>query len=203
MAKAKAVQFKLITEGKDLNSLIKSIANRGKLLDRDLHVAGVSALYHAYTHGSTAFAQQLIEAIGASGRKGALKKWLFHFGCFMVKEDNKTLGIDKDLKVKGFDAISKDAIATPFWKLTADKDDVEFVDAMAQVCCLLYTSTRTSATSIFPMPRSCRALAALLPRSCRAVYRAVYRKPCLHLFISKLLTASYYKCMYARALRCV
>lgn len=137
MAKAKAVQFKLITEGKDLNSLIKSIANRGKLLDRDLHIAGVSALYHAYTHGSTAFAQQLVEAIGSSGRKGALKKWLFHFGCFMVKEDNKTFGIDKDLKAKGYDAIAKDAIETPFWELTADKDDQEFVDAMAQVQSLI------------------------------------------------------------------
>lgn len=137
MAEAKQVQFKLITEGKDLNTLIKSIGNRGKLLDRDLHVAGVSALYHAYTHGSTAFAQQLVEAIGSSGRKGALKKWLFHFGCFIFKEDNKTFGIDKDLKVKGFDAISKDAIATPFWELTTDKDDVEFVDAMQQVRSLI------------------------------------------------------------------
>lgn len=141
----KATPFKLITEGKDLNSLIKSIGNRGKLLDRDLHVAGVSALYHAYTHGSTAFAQQLIEAIGAAGRKGALKKWLFHFGCFMVKEDNKTFGIDKDLKAKGFDAISKDAIATPFWELTADKDDQEFVDAMAQVQSLIKRLTTAKA----------------------------------------------------------
>lgn len=145
MAKAKAVQFKLLTEGKDLNSLIKSIGNRGKLLDRDLHVAGVSALFHAYTHGSTAFAQQLIEAIGNSGRKGALKKWLFHFGCFMVKEDNKTFGIDKELKAKGFDAVKTDAIATPFWELTPDKDEAEFVDAMAKVQALIKSLTNAKA----------------------------------------------------------
>jgi hypothetical protein len=145
MAKAKAVSFNLLTEGKDLNALIKSIGNRGKLLDRDLHIAGVSALYHAYTHGSTAFAQQLVEALGSSARKGALKKWLFHFGCFMVKEDNKTFGIDKELKAKGFDAVSKDAIATPFWELTADKDELEFVNAMEGVKSLINRLTKAKA----------------------------------------------------------
>lgn len=143
MAK-KQVVFNLITDAKALGSLIKSIGNRGKLLDRDLHQAAVSALFHAYTHRSTAATQQLLDAMGKAGRKGALKTWLFHFGCFEFKEDGKTLGIVKAMKAADFDKIKVEAIDTPFWELTADKDDAGLVDAMAAVQALVKRLTKAN-----------------------------------------------------------
>ena len=109
----------IIKDAGALSKAIKSIATRSKKLDHDLHSVAVSALHHAFEHGSTAPMLNLLDAIGKSQRKGALKNWLDKFGCFMVKETG-TVGIDPVKRKAGFK--EADAIKTPFWELTADTD---------------------------------------------------------------------------------
>lgn len=109
----------IIKDAGDLSKAIKSIATRSKKLDTDLHSVAVSALHHAFEHGSTAPMLNLLDAVGKSQRKGALKNWLDKFGCFMVKESG-TVGIDPVKRKEGFK--EAEACKTPFWELTADTD---------------------------------------------------------------------------------
>lgn len=147
-AKRYADSLKSATAIKDagaLNKMITSIATRGKALQADIHTAGVSALYHAIEHKSTAFAMALIEAVPSATRKGALKKWLFHFGCFLIKEDNKTWGIDSDranMLHAEIDRALAAAAAVPFWEFSADVEDETFIDGMGAVTALINRLTK-------------------------------------------------------------
>ncbi len=122
------------TDGKALGKLIKSIQGRGKALDKDLHKAAVSVLFHAFEHRNLATMQQLLEAMPESGRKGALRKWLFDLAPVMMKDKN--FGLDAD-RLKDRAANMEYATATPFWKHTPDKDDAAVVDAGAMLANLL------------------------------------------------------------------
>jgi hypothetical protein len=116
MSKVKALN--LVTDSKLLGVLIKSLAGRGKKYDADLHLAAMSSLFHAYEHKSTAHTESLILACAKSTRVGALKTWLMDFGCYLVKEDKKTLGIDLAKHAKGFNQVT--AGATPFYAYTKE-----------------------------------------------------------------------------------
>lgn len=140
MANAKKPTFAIVTEGTKLTTLIKSIGVRGKKLDADIHTAAVSALWHGYQHKSTGYAENLLSAMPASARKNALKAWLLDMGCFMLKEDNKTLGIDKERHAKGFDEAN--AIATPYWEYNKEPEVLTQVDAMALVNSLIKRLTK-------------------------------------------------------------
>ena len=109
----------IIKDAGELSKAIKSISTRSKKLDTDLHSVAVSALHHAFAHGSTAPMLNLLDAVGKSQRKGALKNWFDKYGCFMVKETG-TVGIDPAKRNAGFK--EAEAIKTPFWELTPDTD---------------------------------------------------------------------------------
>lgn len=132
MATSKKQSTTVITDGIALNTLIKSIGGRGKLLDRDIHRAAVSALWHGFQHKSTAHAEMLLGAMPQVSRKNALRAWLLDMGCFMVKDDGKTLGINKEVHAAGF-KLEQEAIDTPFWKYTAEPEVLAQVDAMELV----------------------------------------------------------------------
>lgn len=132
MTASKKPAFALVTEGTKLNTLIKSIGTRSKTLDRDIHIAGLSALWHGFEHKSTGYAEELLKAMGKSSRKNALRAWLLDMGCFMVKDDGKTLGIDKERHSAGW-AMQTRATETPFWEHNKEPEVLTQVDAMEAV----------------------------------------------------------------------
>lgn len=128
----KQSKFTIITDNTELSKLIKSIDVRGKGIDKDLHRAAVSALAHGFMHGSTAHAESFLAAMPKSSRAKALRVYLLDMGCFLVKEDGKTLGINKDLKAAGF-VKEAEAIATPFYEYTKEVQAPSQVAAMDMV----------------------------------------------------------------------
>ena len=152
----------IIKDSTALNKAIKSIASRAKSLDADLHSAAVSALYHAFEHKSTAPMLNLLEAVGKSQRKGALKNWLDHYGCFMVKEGG-TIGIDPIKHNKGF--LQAEAVATPFWELTPDRDGITMLSSADMVQALIKRMTNAQAKGKLDADgeRMIAALKAVIP----------------------------------------
>jgi len=122
----------IISDSTELSKLIKSIASRGKGLDKDIHRAAVSALSHGFEHGSTAHAETLLAAMPKSARGKALHLYLMELGCFMVKEDGKTLGINKEKRSAGF-VLKATALSTPFWEYTKEVTPPSPVEAMELV----------------------------------------------------------------------
>ena len=76
--------FKRIEKASDLSKAIVSIGNRAKKLDHDIHVAGVSCLWHADQHGDVTLMQSLINALGKSQRRNALIEWAIAYGKFAL-----------------------------------------------------------------------------------------------------------------------
>ena len=103
--------FKMLDGAKAIDTAIKSIATRGKTLERDIHVAAVSCLVHADKHGDVTLAQKLVEAVPSLVRKNALRDWFQAHGKFGYDLQAKTFTFDK----KGTTMIDE-AIATPFWE---------------------------------------------------------------------------------------
>jgi len=116
MAKA---TFNIIEGAKAIDTAIKSIATRGKRLERDIHVAAVACLVHADKHGDVTLAQKLVDAIPSLARKNALRDWFIAHGKFDYDATNKTLAFNK----KGTTLV-EEAIATPFWEF---KQEAEYV----------------------------------------------------------------------------
>lgn len=123
--------FAIVTDKAQLSALIKSIGTRGRSLDKAIHQAAVSALWHGFQHKSTGYAENLLAEMGKSSRKNALRAWLLDMGCFMVKEDGKTLGIDATARAAGFDEAR--AIDTPFWDYNKEPEVMTKLDAMEAV----------------------------------------------------------------------
>lgn len=113
--------MKLIEGTKAIDTAIKSIASRGKTLERDIHVAAVSTLNHAELHGDVTLAQRLVEAVPSLARKNALRDWFLAFGKFSYDEKNKTLAYNK----AGVTLLDE-AIATPFWDFKPEAPYVPF-----------------------------------------------------------------------------
>lgn len=131
--KAKATQYSATVLDKDaLDAVITSLQNRGKKFDKDVHDAAVSVLHQAHVHKNTGPAMRLLDAMPQSSRKGALRKWLMHFGPLHVKEDGKTLGIDA-AKLKPWDKVQGEISGLPFWKFSPDVEELAQVSAMDQI----------------------------------------------------------------------
>ena len=80
-----------------ITKAITSIAGRGKALDKDIHIAGVSVLAHANEHGDTTLADKLVQAMPKGARKLALVEWMLAYGQ-LAKLDPK---LDKDAIAAG------------------------------------------------------------------------------------------------------
>ena len=64
----------------ELDKAIKSIATRGKRLDRDIQQAAVSVIHHVQQHGDVTVANSLVAAMPKGSRGNALKAYLESFG---------------------------------------------------------------------------------------------------------------------------
>ena len=93
--------MKLLTDVKSINAAIASIERRGKILDHDIHVAGVSCLKHAAEHGDTTLLDKLVNAMPKGSRKSAFCEWALAFG--NVRMLDRSNEADKD-------AIAKDRL---------------------------------------------------------------------------------------------
>lgn len=72
--------MKLHTSVKEINTAIESIARRGKILDHDIHRAGVSCIKHAAEHGDTTLLDKLVLAMPQGSRKHAFMEWALAYG---------------------------------------------------------------------------------------------------------------------------
>lgn len=117
----KPVALKLLTGAEAINTLIQSIAKRGKAMDKDIHIAAVSSLVHADKHGDITLANKLIDALPSSSRKNALRDWYIAFGKFRYNDEAKKLGYNGDAVTQ-----TDTAIATPFWEFKPEAEYVPF-----------------------------------------------------------------------------
>lgn len=82
--------MKLITDRKALETAIESIANRGKKLDADIQLAGLSCLNHLEQHGDITMVNRLYLALPQGARKAAMSAWLLNFGKLAANGDATT-----------------------------------------------------------------------------------------------------------------
>ena|SRR5690625_4561164 len=82
--------MKLITDIKALNTAIDSIARRGKKLDEDIQLAGLSCLNHIDQHGDVTVLCRLFNAMPRGSRRNALAAWAAAHGKVQVNVDSKT-----------------------------------------------------------------------------------------------------------------
>lgn len=121
---AEVKPVKLI-EGAELAKLIKSIANRGKILDADLHRAAMSCLHQAEKHGNITPALDLLNALPKSGRRAALLVWFEAHGKFARNggEGSK----DKPLVfAKDGITLMEEANKKPFYVYTKEVDPAPY-----------------------------------------------------------------------------
>lgn len=132
----KKAAFKLIEGKTAIDTAIKSIATRGKSLEKDIHVAAVSTLAHADAHGDITLANKLIDAVPQLARKNALRDWYIAHGKFSYDAVNKAMTFNKKATTK-----LAQAIATPFWEFKAEVAYVPF-DMQAAVLQLVQRAER-------------------------------------------------------------
>lgn len=124
--------MKLLTGAAAINTAITSIAKRGKLFERDLHIVAVSTLQHAMQHGDITLANKLIAALGKSQRTNALRDWYINFGPFAYDAASKSMTY-----VKGSNKTDvKAAIELPFWEFKQEAAYVPF-DLQAAIVTLV------------------------------------------------------------------
>jgi len=117
--------MKLITDGTKLKAAIKSIANRGKKLDADIHVAATSVLEHVKQHGDTTVVASLVSAMPKSARRKALIHWVKAFAPISVEQDKSgkvTAKLNPIREADKSDFAIEDAFETPFWDFTPEKE---------------------------------------------------------------------------------
>lgn len=87
----KVVMPKLIDGAKAIEAAITSISNRGKKLDNDVQIVGLSVLAHADKHGDITLINRLYNCMPAGSRRRALAEWLMAFGKVSANADRSTL----------------------------------------------------------------------------------------------------------------
>ena len=155
--------MKLLNTAADINKAIASIAQRGKLLDTSIHVAGVSVLAHATAHGDTTLADKLVLAMPKGGRKLALVSWMLAFGQ-LAKLDPK---LDKDAIAAGrlfkMDKTRKHdqegAIATSWTEFAKEAAPATAFDAQAAVQSIIARLTTAGKRGV-PITDKAAALAS-------------------------------------------
>lgn len=100
---------------------IASIQARGKLLQRDIHVAAVSCLKHVELHGDVTLVNRLIDAVPDMTRKNVLRDWFCAFGKLTADEKAKTLVYNRDAVT-----MLAEATSTPFWSFKPEPAWVPF-----------------------------------------------------------------------------
>lgn len=125
--------MKLITDQKELVKLIEGIASRGKRLDSDIHLAGLSCLAHLDKHGDIGQVNRLYLALGKGARKAALTSWFLAYGSVVANDDKatKTEAPFKFTKEKATNV--EGAMADPWYDHKPDQAPDEVFDLMKAV----------------------------------------------------------------------
>jgi hypothetical protein len=126
----------IITDIAKLNKAIDSIASRGKKLDHDIQVAGLSAIAHVEKCGDIGPVNRLYHALGKGARKSALTAWLLAYSKVEanVGEDKK----DKPfVYAKGKVTNLEEADANPWFDFKPDADPTQVFDLQAAVAALI------------------------------------------------------------------
>lgn len=77
----------LLTGTAAIDKAILSISNRGKKLDGDIQMCGLSILAHIEQHGDITLFTKLYHAMSAGSRRNALVDWACQFGKLAVNLD--------------------------------------------------------------------------------------------------------------------
>lgn len=73
-----------------INKAIISIATRGKRLDADIQLAGLSVIAHVDQHGDTTLADKLVQAAPRGDARTALTSWLLAYSKMrLLSKDNE------------------------------------------------------------------------------------------------------------------
>lgn len=115
--------MEIIKTAKLIQSKIDSVQRRGKTLDNDIHVLGVSVLSHASEHGDTTLADRLVQALPKGSRKLALVEWMLAFGQ-VEKLDSKNVEDAQAIKAGRIFKLNKER--TLDLKSAAETSWVEF-----------------------------------------------------------------------------
>lgn len=131
----------IITDLAKLNKAIDSIAARGKKLDMDVQVAGLSAIAHTEKTGDIGPINRLYNALSAGTRKSAMTEWLLKYSKVVanVGEDKKdkpfVYAKDKATDMEGADA-------EPWFQCKPDADPDEVFDVQAAVAALIKKASK-------------------------------------------------------------
>ena len=135
--------MKLLSNVTEINKAIASISKRGKQLDNDIHVAGVSCLKHCDAHGDSTLLDKLVQAMPKGSRKAAFCEWALAYGNVrMLDRENKA---DKSAieqgrlfakdKSKTYDEAG--AIANKWYDFKPEPDLLTTFDASAMVTSMM------------------------------------------------------------------
>lgn len=135
--------MKLFTTATELNKAIDSIAKRGKLLDADIHRAGVSCLNHIQEHGDVTLLNKLVVSLPQGARKAAFVEWALAFGKVVVldrgnaADEHKIAAGDVFKYSKEKSTNIEEAILKPWYNFRPEKDVLDLFDVNALVAKML------------------------------------------------------------------
>lgn len=92
--------MKLYETPQAIEKAIKSIANRGKRLDTDIHIAACSIAVHVEKHGDVTLVNRLIDAMPDGSRVNALRQWFDTFTKCQYDMETKVFVYAKKRKTK-------------------------------------------------------------------------------------------------------
>lgn len=126
----------LIVGTANLSKAVASILNRGKKLDADIQLAGVSILAHIAEHGNVTLMNDLVAALPKGSRKNALLEWACKFGKLRLNE-----GADRKVTPLLFNKEGTTDIDgawdKPWYEFQPEKELVALFDVQAELAKLL------------------------------------------------------------------
>ena len=117
------MNVQIIQNKGQLSAEIRNILHTGKALDKAIHVAACSALWHCREYGDTGFVSALLLAMPKGSRVKGLIHWIQEHSPVHIKPIS-----DSAYKVtaKGWNKTDKwalqAAIAKPFWDFSAERN---------------------------------------------------------------------------------
>jgi hypothetical protein len=112
----------IITDSEQLSATITRIGTAGRKLDKAIHAAAVSCLYHIMKDGQTTLYVKLADAMPKGSRVKALHFWASHHAPMTVSTDKNgktTVTLKKGRTAEDFNL--EGAEATPFWDFSVEK----------------------------------------------------------------------------------
>ena len=132
-----------------ITKAIGSIANRGKKLDADIQLAGLSVLSHIDQHGDITLANRLFDALPKGARRLALAEWYLAFGKLIPTTDKALIQAGQHFsysKEKTTDMVGAEAM--PWFDMKKEASVAEAFDVQAEFQRLLSKIARAQKQGI-------------------------------------------------------